>query len=52
MDPKIIDGKLVSQRVREEIKLKTAELITAGLQPGLIVVLVGDDPASADIRTK
>jgi len=47
MEEKIIDGKLVSQQVREEIRNKTADFIRMGLQPGLVVVLVGDDPASA-----
>ena len=47
MDAKLIDGKLVGQRVREEVKSKTAELISKGLQPGLVVILVGEDPASA-----
>jgi len=47
MDEKIIDGKLVSQKVREEIKNKTAAFISRGVRPGLVVVLVGVYPASA-----
>lgn len=40
---KIIDGKAISQQIREEIKNEIAE---KGLTPGLAVVLVGNDPAS------
>jgi methylenetetrahydrofolate dehydrogenase (NADP+)/methenyltetrahydrofolate cyclohydrolase len=47
MDPKIIDGKLVSNNVKEAIKNETSELIDKGVRPGLVVVLVGEDPASA-----
>ncbi len=41
-----IDGKEVSQRIREGLKAEIAELTAAGRTPGLAVVLVGDDPAS------
>jgi methylenetetrahydrofolate dehydrogenase (NADP+)/methenyltetrahydrofolate cyclohydrolase len=47
MDAKLIDGKVVSQKVKEEIKKKTAVLKAKGIDPGLVVLLVGDDPASA-----
>lgn len=42
----IIDGKEVSQRIRESLKAEITELTAAGNTPGLAVVLVGDDPAS------
>jgi len=43
----IIDGKAVSQAVREELREKAALLkATKGIVPGLAVILVGDDPAS------
>lgn len=42
----IIDGKEVSQRIRENLKAEIAELTAAGKTPGLAVVLVGEDPAS------
>ena len=43
----IIDGKKVSQDVRNEIKEKTHRLKEEqGLVPGLAVILVGEDPAS------
>ncbi len=44
---KIIDGKAISAEIREEIKRRTARLVEKGVTPGLAVVLVGDDPASA-----
>ncbi len=47
MDDKIIDGKLLSANVKEEVRQKTEELIKAGIHPGLVVILVGEDPASA-----
>ena len=42
----IIDGKLVSARLREEIKAEAQALAAAGRAPGLAVILVGEDPAS------
>jgi methylenetetrahydrofolate dehydrogenase (NADP+) / methenyltetrahydrofolate cyclohydrolase len=45
---KLIDGKAVSQQVREEVRADVAAWCDAGHQrPGLATVLVGDDPASA-----
>lgn len=44
----IIDGKLVSQTIRSSIKDEVSALkAELGITPGLAVVLVGDDPASA-----
>ena len=44
----IIDGKLVSQAIRDSIKDEVSALkAELGIIPGLAVVLVGDDPASA-----
>lgn len=44
---KIIDGKAISAELRAELKSRTAALLErTGVQPGLAVVLVGDDPAS------
>lgn len=47
MTAKILDGKALAAVLREEIRQQT-ERFTAqtGIQPGLAVVLVGDDPAS------
>lgn len=43
---KILSGKIVSARVKEEIKEEVGALTEAGEQPGLAVVIVGDDSAS------
>lgn len=44
----IINGKIVSQKVREEIKTEVQEFVKSnGKAPGLAVIVVGDDPASA-----
>ena len=44
----IIDGKLVSQETREKIKADVAEFSAQfGYAPGLAVILVGNNPASA-----
>ncbi|VAW38341.1 Methenyltetrahydrofolate cyclohydrolase / Methylenetetrahydrofolate dehydrogenase (NADP+) [hydrothermal vent metagenome] len=43
---KIIDGKGIALKLREELKTKVEELSAGGTVPGLAVVLVGDDPAS------
>ncbi|MBR6338369.1 MAG: bifunctional methylenetetrahydrofolate dehydrogenase/methenyltetrahydrofolate cyclohydrolase FolD [Ruminococcus sp.] len=42
----IIDGKAVSQSVKDSIKQEVAELKAKGIEIGLAVVIVGDDPAS------
>lgn len=42
----IIDGKAVSAQVKENIKAEAAELKAKGIEIGLAVVIVGDDPAS------
>jgi len=43
----IIDGKAVAAQVRAEVAKAVQELKATGLVPGLTVVRVGDDPASA-----
>jgi methylenetetrahydrofolate dehydrogenase (NADP+)/methenyltetrahydrofolate cyclohydrolase len=43
----VIDGAAVARRVRERVAGEVAELAARGVVPGLSVVLVGDDPASA-----
>lgn len=43
----IIDGKATAAALRKDLTAEVAQIIeTTGLQPGLAVVLVGDDPAS------
>lgn len=46
MNPIIMDGKKLSSKLMEEIKLETAELKKKNIVPGLAVILVGEDPAS------
>lgn len=46
MTAKIIDGKKIAADIRAEAKVEAAELIAEGTQPCLVVVLVGEDPAS------
>ena len=47
MPGELIDGALLAQRVQQEAAAKVAALRARGVTPGLTVVLVGDDPASA-----
>lgn len=48
-----IDGAAVAAKVLEETKQRVAALRQRGVQPGLAVVLVGNDPASrAYVRSK
>lgn len=43
---KILSGKEVSQRIKNELKTENEELKSRGIHAGLAVILVGDDPAS------
>jgi len=43
----LIDGAAVARAVRARVAADCAELAASGVVPGLSVVLVGDDPASA-----
>ncbi|MHC5249595.1 bifunctional methylenetetrahydrofolate dehydrogenase/methenyltetrahydrofolate cyclohydrolase [Enterococcus sp. LJL90] len=42
----IIDGKELAQKMQSEIATEVENLKEAGLQPGLVVLLVGEDSAS------
>lgn len=44
---KIIDGKKISQEIKEELKEKVAVLKAAGKTGALAVIQVGEDPASS-----
>lgn len=46
-----IDGKKIAARIREEVAAEAAELKAAGAEPGLAVVLVGENPASVSYVT-
>ncbi len=43
---KIIDGKAVSQSVKDAVKNRVAELNEKGISVGLAVIIVGNNPAS------
>ncbi len=42
----IIDGKAISQQIKDELKVKTQALAEQGIEVTLAVILVGEDPAS------
>ena len=42
----IIDGKAISEQIRQELAAEVAAMKQKGVTPGLAVVLVGEDPAS------
>jgi methylenetetrahydrofolate dehydrogenase (NADP+) / methenyltetrahydrofolate cyclohydrolase len=44
---RLIDGSAVARKVRDQVAVDVAALRANGIMPGLTVVLVGDDPASA-----
>jgi methylenetetrahydrofolate dehydrogenase (NADP+)/methenyltetrahydrofolate cyclohydrolase len=44
---RLLDGVATARAIREELREKVAGLSARGIKPGLGVVLVGDDPASA-----
>ena len=46
MPANLISGTRLSQEIRADITRRAALLGAAGMQPGLAVILVGDDPAS------
>lgn len=45
--PKIIDGKKISQEIKDELKEKVAYLKEQGTEIALAVIQVGEDPASS-----
>ena len=47
MTAQLIDGIALSKSIRSKIGVRAAALAAAGHRPGLAVILVGDDPASA-----
>ena len=47
MPAQIIDGLALSRQIRAEVAQRAAALAARGVTPGLAVILVGDDPASA-----
>ncbi len=52
MAAKIISGKEIAQRIREELKAEVAEIKDKhGVTPGLVTILVGENPASVSYVT-
>ena len=46
MTAQIISGTQLSQQIREDVTKRAAALTAQGKQPGLAVILVGENPAS------
>ena len=46
MSAKILDGKALSARIKDELKEEVVSLREKGINPCLAVIIVGDDPAS------
>jgi len=43
----LIDGRAIARKIRADVAERVKKLASRGVKPGLAVVLVGDDPASA-----
>jgi methylenetetrahydrofolate dehydrogenase (NADP+)/methenyltetrahydrofolate cyclohydrolase len=53
MVAKVIHGPEVAEQIKQELRVKIAQLKEKGVTPGLAVVLVGEDPASQQyVRNK
>ena len=46
MTARLLDGTAIANTIRADIAKDVAGLVAGGVQPGLAVVIVGDDPAS------
>ncbi|WP_373230478.1 bifunctional methylenetetrahydrofolate dehydrogenase/methenyltetrahydrofolate cyclohydrolase FolD [Cohnella sp.] len=46
MNAQLINGKSISDSIREELRYEVELLRQKGVTPGLVVILVGEDPAS------
>ena len=46
MAAKILDGKVLSAEIKEQVARRVAAMKAQGVTPGLAVILVGNDPAS------
>ena len=47
MPAELIDGRAIAKKIRADVAERAKSLAERGIRPGLAVVLVGDDPASA-----
>ncbi|MBI4415606.1 MAG: bifunctional methylenetetrahydrofolate dehydrogenase/methenyltetrahydrofolate cyclohydrolase, partial [Euryarchaeota archaeon] len=46
MPATVIDGKAIAEQIKAELKPQIAALVERGATPGLIAVVVGENPAS------
>lgn len=46
LSARLLDGKKVGQDIREDVRREVNELAAQGVVPGLVAILVGDNPAS------
>ncbi len=46
MQNKILDGKALSQKIKSQLKAEVEQMKNNGINPGLAVILVGENPAS------
>ena len=51
MAAEIISGTVVAEQIRSELKVKVQELKKKGINPGVVFVRVGEDPASVSYVT-
>jgi len=51
MSAELISGTKIAEEIRAELKSKVADLKTKGITPGLVMVRVGEDPASVSYVT-
>ncbi len=51
MTAKIIDGEAIAAQILDELREQVERLGASGVEPGLAVVLVGDDPGSVSYVT-
>ena len=52
MTAKLINGNEIAQQIREELKQETARLkANSNVVPGLVTILVGENPASVSYVT-
>jgi len=42
----VINGRELADKMQDELKEEVEKLTRSGLQPGLVVLIVGEDPAS------
>lgn len=47
MPAELIDGRAIAAKVRADVAERAKRLVARGVRPGLAMVMVGDDPASA-----